>query len=167
MSALNDLVLPIPVLKTLGDEIAGRIAGQKAEAKAAFTELGASRVDATLPDGTKVASVTLSGEGSKSASVTNPGALLAWVETEYPGEVEVKVRDSFLKKILDAAAAEGRPVDAATGEVIPGITVKDTTPFLSVRFKDGGRAAIVAAWRAGQLAGIDVVGPLAIPGDAA
>ena len=167
MSALGDLVLPIAVLKVLGDEIAGRIAAQKTQAQTAFTEWGASRVDATLPDGTKVASVTLSGEGGKSASVINPNALLAWVEDEYPGEVEVKIRDSFLKKLLDAAVAEGRAVDPATGEIIPGITVRDKNPYLSVRFKDGGRAAIVAAWRAGELDGIDVVTRPAIEGEAA
>ena len=159
---LKDLTLPLPVLKVLADEIAAQLAAAKEAAKAGFLDTGATQVAADLPDGTRVATVTLAGAAKKSASVTSPLALLDWVRDNHPGELAEVIRDSYLKKLLETAASEGRAVDPVTGELVPGITVSDANAYLSVRFKPGGREAVVDAWRAGQLADIDLVAPPAI-----
>ena len=159
---LKTVTLPAVVLKVLADEIAARLTAVKDAAKAGFAETGTNQAIPELPDGTPVATVSLAGGNSKGASVTSPAVLLAWVQENHPGEITHIIRDNYLKKLLDTAKAEGRPVDPATGEVVPGITVKDSTPYVSVRMKPGGKDAIIAAWRAGQLADIDLVAPLAI-----
>jgi hypothetical protein len=161
---LKNATLHITVLKVLADEITARLTAVKEEAKAAFLDCGATGAAPELPDGTKVATVTLAGADKRSASVTSPNLLLAWVAENHPGEIVKAVRDSYLQKLLDTAKAEGRAIDPATGELVPGITVSDASPYLSVRFKPGGREAVVAAWRAGQLADIDLVAPAAIAG---
>lgn len=165
--SLRETTLTIAVLKVLADEIAARLTAVKEDAKGTFIDLGATAAVPELPDGTKVATVTLAGAGKRSASVTSPNMLLAWVAENHPDEIVKAIRDSYLQKLLDTAKAEGRPVDPTTGEVVPGITVSDSNPYLSVRFKPGGKDAIIAAWRAGRLADIDLVAPLAIEDHAA
>jgi hypothetical protein len=162
VNGLKDATLHIAVLKVLADEIAGRLASVKEDAKGAFVDVGATQAVPELPGGTKVATVSLAGAGKRSASVTNPLALLDWVIENHPGEIVEAIRDSYLAKLLDTAKTEGRAIDPATGEVVPGITVSDANPYLSVRFKPGGKEAIVAAWRAGQLTDIDLVAPAAL-----
>lgn len=159
---LRAAALKPAVLKVLGDAIAEAIATAKQAVRDGFNETGASQTVAALPDGTKVATVSLAGEGKKSASVTSPRALLAWVLAHHPGETETIIRDSYLKKLLETAKAEGRAIDPATGELVPGITVGDASPYVSVRFKTGGREAIIAAWQRGELTDIDLVAPPAI-----
>jgi hypothetical protein len=160
---LKNITLQACVLKVLSDEITGRIQVLKDAAEAGFNATGTSQSVPELPDGTKVATASLSG-GGPSASVADENALLAWVEANHPGELVTSVRPSYKEKLLAAAKEAGRPVDPATGEVVPGITVSKSTPFISLRFKRGGKDAIVAAYRAGQLADIDLVTPPALEG---
>ena len=166
---LKDITLPAVVLKVLADEIGNRLTAVKDAAKEGFAETGTTQAVPELPDGTKVATVSLAGGSTKSASVSEPNTLLEWVLQHHPGETETVIRDSYLKKLLDTAKAEGRAIDPLTGELVPGITVRDSVPYVSVRMKPGGKDAIIAAWRAGQLTGIDLVAPEAIegPGEAA
>jgi hypothetical protein len=159
---LNDATLRVAILKVLADEVAGRLTAEKSGAHAGFTGTGATQAVPQLPDGTRVATVSLAGAGKKTASVTGPNALLAWVLENHPGETETVVRDSYLKKLLDTAKSKGRAIDPATGQVVPGITVSDGSEYLSVRFKPGGREAIVAAWLRGDLADIELVAVPAI-----
>src|SRR5215831_17935380 len=98
---LKNSALQIAVLKVLADEIAARLAAVKEEAKAAFVDCGATGAAPELPDGTKVATVTLAGAGKRSASVTNPGLLLAWAAENHPGEIVHAIRDSYLQKLLE------------------------------------------------------------------
>lgn len=156
--------LQAAVLKTLADEIETRLILVKEATKDAFTETGATQTLATLPDGTKVATVSLAGGGSKTANVTNEREFTDWVRENYPEEIVEVVRDNAKKKLLDRAKALGAPVDEATGEVIPGVTVGDSRPFVSVRFKAGGKDAVVRAWQEGALKDIEVLAPRAIEG---
>ena len=158
---LRNAALRAAVLKALADEIAASQLVAKADAKYGFEETGANQAPAVLPDGTKVATVSLAG-GGQSATVTDEGAFLAWVMKAHPGEAQIVVRPSYRKKLLDAAKASGHPVDPATGEVIPGITFADSTPYVSVRFVTGGADAVADAWQAGDLRDIEVVRPRAI-----
>lgn len=164
---LADYALRAAVLKTLADEVDNRLAEAKEAAKAAFAEAGATQAVPQLPDGTKVATASLAGGDSRSASVTDENALLAWVAANHPGEIVTAIRDTYKKKLLDAAKAAGKPIDPVTGEVVPGITVGKSTPYVSLRFRPGGKDAIATAWRAGELAGIELVAPAAVERGAA
>lgn len=162
--SLRNLTLQAAVLKVLGDEIAARIAIVKAAAQEAFLDAESTQAPAILPDGTKVATVSLSGGGGKSATIDDADAFLAWVLAAHPGETETVVRDGYRRKVLDAAKKAGRAVDPVTGEAIPGIGISDSKSYVSVRFSAGGADAVADAWQAGELAAIDVVRPRAVEG---
>jgi hypothetical protein len=150
---LRESSLQAVVLKVLADEVTTRLTITKMAAEQAFGDAGATQAVAQLPDGTKVATVSLAGGDGVSASVTDEGAFLAWVIANHPGETQVVVRDASKKKFLDAAK---------TGEKIPGITAKDSKPYVSIRFKPGGADAVADAWLAGDLTAIDLVRPRAV-----
>jgi hypothetical protein len=159
---LSASALQAAVLKVLLDEISSHMEAVKARAGAAFKASGASQTVPELPDGTKVATVSYSGGGGNSAYISSEDALLAWVLANHPDEVEMVIRDGYKKKLTDAAKKTGTPIDPATGEIVPGITVKASRPFVSIRFKPGGKEAVAAAWRAGELGGVDIIAPAEI-----
>jgi hypothetical protein len=159
---LRELTLQAVALKVVIDEAAARLAITKLATQKAFEDSGSTQAPAVLPDGTKVATVSLAGGDGKTASVTNESAFLAWMIANHPEETEVVVRDNAKKKILDAAKKAGRALDPETGEVIPGITFRDSQPYVSVRFRPGGADAVADAWLAGDLAAIDLVRPRAV-----
>ena len=150
------------VLKALLDEISARLDVVKRQTEEAFTETGATQAVPELPDGTKLATVSLAGGGGTSAYVDSDNELLAWVLKEHPDQVELVIRDGYRKALLDTAKKEGQPIDPSTGETVPGIAVKPSKPYVSIRFKPGGKEAVAAAWRAGELAGVDIVAPAQI-----
>lgn len=90
------------------------------------------RVRVTDDDGTNLGAVSVSA-GRAKAKVYDERAFLAWVAERHPGEVVQVVRESFAKRLLDAATIAGDPVDPATGEVIPGVEVAVGDPYLTVR----------------------------------
>jgi hypothetical protein len=165
--SVREQALTAAVLKVLADEIAAQLQVAKNATEHGFRETETTQAVPQLADGTKVATVTWAGGDGKTASVTNPDALLGWVQENHPSETEVIVRDSYRKKLLDTAKKEGRAIDPLTGELVPGITVGESKPYVSIRFRPGGQDAIVAAWRSGELARIEVVAPLAIEDGAA
>lgn len=159
---VSEPALQAAVLKVLLDEISARMTAVKAQAEAAFKAAEATQAVPQLPDGTKIATVTYTGGGGFSAYVASENELMAWVLKEHPGEVELVIRDGYRKTLLDAAKKAGQPVDPATGETVPGIAVKPSTPYVSIRFKAGAKEAVAAAWRDGQLPGVDIVAPPSI-----
>lgn len=150
------------VLKVLLDEISGRLDVVKRQAEHAFTETGATQAVPELPDGTKIATVSLTGGGGQSAYVDSENDLMAWVLAEHPDQVELVIRDSYKKALLDHAKKAGQAIDPATGEKVPGIAVKPSKAYVSIRFKTGAKEAVAAAWRDGQLPGVEIVAPAAI-----
>jgi len=164
---VSETALEAVVLKALLDQVSGRVKAAKAQAEAAFKETGTTGAIPQLPDGTKIATVTYAGGDSKSARVTDENAFLAWVLAEHPEQMELVIRPSYQKGLLDAAEKAGQPIDPSTGETVPGIAVKDSTPYVSIRFKPGAREAVAAAWRDGELAGVEIVAPVPIEGEVA
>jgi len=156
MTGIGDAALNAAVLKTLADEVETALTAAKQSVMGGLAGSGTDRAVAVLPDGTKVASLPLAG-GETKARVADPGALLAWMEANRPGEIVKTVRPDTVKAILAAANKEGRAVDTATGQVIPGIEFAPTTPYVSVTFSrgrspgEGGRDVIKRAWQAGEL----------------
>jgi hypothetical protein len=164
---LREWSLQAVVLKVLADEITTRLMLVKQAARDAFDETGATQAVPELPDGTRVAAVTLAGGGGKTASVTNEAVFLAWMAEHHPEELVTVVRDNAKRKILDGCKAAGAAVDPGTGELIPGVTVSESRPYVSIRLKPGGKDAVVAAWQAGELSAIELVAPPAIEAGAA
>lgn len=165
MTNLKDITLRAAVYKVIVDEATARLGEAKDEAEAAFKATGTTQA---VPDlgATKIATASLAG-GGKSASVTDERAFLTWMQEHHPDEIVVAVRESARKRILDGSKAAGRPVDDTTGEIPAGVSVGNSTPYVSLRFKPGGVDAIIAAWRRGDLAGVDLVAPEAIESGAA
>lgn len=153
-------------LKTLADDVGEALTASKTALKDGMAAVGADRVTARLPDGTKVASLPLAG-GESRARVTGAAAFLAWVTANRPDMLDTVVRPAYVKAVLDQANTAGAAVDTGSGEVIPGVTFEPTTQYVAVSFAkgtqpgDGGREAIRAAWRTGEL---DVRDLLAIEG---
>src|ERR1700761_4369440 len=101
--------LQAAILKTLLEAITERLEIAKAQAGAAFAETGTTQAVPELPDGTKVATVSLAGGGGTSAYVASADELMAWVLKEHPDQVELVIRDSYKKALLDAAKKAGQP----------------------------------------------------------
>ncbi|MGW1997215.1 hypothetical protein [Embleya sp. NPDC001921] len=159
---INDLAQREAVLKALHDAIGDELKAVKAETQTALdtTNKGVQQVAATLPDGTKVGTVSLT-DPKPEARVTDPAAFLEWVRENYKTEIErrmvTEVRAAFITKILAEITAADTPqiVDSETGEIhkVPGVEIKATRSRThSVRLSAEGRAAIGAAWQAGELA---------------
>lgn len=157
-----DTALRTAVLKTLADDIGGAITADKESLRESMTATGSEKTGARLPDGTKVASLSLAG-GELAPRITDPAAFRAWVERCHPGELETVIRDSFMQAVLSDAKKAGRALDRASGEVIPGVTFEPTTPYIRVTFTKGdldGRELIRRAWRDGV---IELPAMLALP----
>ena len=149
--SIPDLCQERAVLKVIADEVERRRGAVNEKLGAAFAETGTTQAPATLPDGTKVGTVSYAGVGGKAAVVVDENAFLAWVLENYPDEVVTRVREDSKKKWLDGAKAAGKPIDTRTGEVIPGVEIVDSQPYVALRFARGGAEAIIAAWLAGRL----------------
>jgi hypothetical protein len=167
MTNVSEVAMQAAVLKALLDEISARVKDAKAQAEEAFLETGTTGAVPALPDGTKIASVTYAGGDSRSARIVDENAFEAWVLAQHPEQMELVIRDTYKKGLLDAAEKAGQAIDPTTGETVPGIAVKNSTPYVSIRFKPGAKEAVAAAWRAGELAGVEIVAPAQIQADAA
>ncbi len=160
------------VLKALLDAIDAEYKAKRAQVQElldiAREETGATRIDATLPDGTVVAKIGAS-DPKPEAKVTNADEFRMWVQGAYPDEVERRfepakwtttVRPAFAEKLLAQMTAAGVVFDPETGEAVPGVEIRATRSRThSVRFERSGREDIAAAYRAGRL----VIPGLALP----
>lgn len=176
MSNLVELAREEATLKALVDVVTERLKTVRAETQAALNtaekENGTRQVAAKLPDGTAVATISLT-DPSPEAKVTDSDAFQAWVMAEFPGEIErrfvAEVRPAFLDKVLSEMTAAGvaRLVNKETGELhdVPGVEVKATrSRNHSLRFKPGGKENVAKAWASGELPIPGVVAPAAIEG---
>jgi hypothetical protein len=174
MTNLLELAREEATLKALADVVTDRLKAVRAETQAALDDAeqqtGTRQVAAKLPDGTAVATLSLT-DPKPEAKITDAEAFKAWVMAEFPGEVErrfvAEVRAAFVDKVLGEMTAAGvaRLVNKETGELhdVPGVEVKATrSRNHSLRFKPAGRDAIAEAWQAGTLAVPGVTGPAAV-----
>lgn len=161
---MPDLALREVALKTLADAINDELKEVKAQMQQQLESTGASRVDAKLPDGTKVATISRPSP-SMEARVVDEEAFRQWVvqnvKSETTSRVVTEVRAAYQKALLAEMTAAGAPVWAnrVTGEIhtVPGVQIlpKRSTTH-SVRPTTGGREAIAEAWRSGALAHLDL-----------
>lgn len=161
---MQQLALEEAALKSLVDAIADRLKEVKTQMQEQLETTGASRVEATLPDGTKVATISRT-TPKPTAQVTDPELFLKWVREHSPQNVTTRlvteVRPAYTTGLLAEMTAAGATevADWETGVVedVPGVEIKATRGRThSVRPVDGGREAIAQAWRDGQLAHLDL-----------
>jgi len=113
---------------------------------------------ATLPDGVRLGKITKT-RGRVTPTVTDEAALLRWVQTNYPSEIQPTVRPAFLARIFDSLKTHGAPVDVRTGEVIPGIEARHGDPYVSFRSEPGYQEIVAKRWH-------ELVGPRLLDGEA-
>ena len=164
MTNLPDLALEEAALKTLADAVLDRLKEVKAEMQEALETTGASHVDAKLPDGTKVATLSRS-DPKPTAVVVDEKAFLAWVRANSPHNVTsrlvTEVRPAYQAALLAEMTAAGvtEIADRETGVVdeVPGVEIRATrtTTHRCLPTKDG-RDAIAKAWRNGELAHLSI-----------
>jgi len=168
---MQQLALEEAALKSLVDAIGDRLKAVKAEMQEVLDTTGASRVEANLPDGTKVATISRT-DPKPTATVTDPDKFLAWVREHSPANITsrlvTEVRPAYTAALLAEMTAAGVAAwaDKETGEVfdVPGVEIKATRGRgHSVRPVDGGREAIAAAWRSGALSHLSL--PQIAPGE--
>lgn len=144
MSRINVLTLRLAVLQALTDRIKQVNDETRIELLGQFATFGAEKAGATLPDGTRVASVTVNGVDKRAkAKVVDPSAFLRWVKENRPDEVQETVRDSYRRSVLTEVES--------TCEEVPGVELSDPAPFLKCTPAKGGKDAIAEAWRTGAL----------------
>ena len=113
------------VLRWLTDEVKEHIAGTRNVLEPRM-EPG-ERIRAELPDGTVIGHVTI-GNPSETPTVTDERALLAWVKANKPTEIVESVNPAYVEVLKRQAKAHGHAFDHDTGEVIPGIGLKESAP---------------------------------------
>jgi hypothetical protein len=168
------------VLKALLDQVDKAYKDARKDVQAMLDEqqrtTGGTKFDATLPDGTKVGDVRLSG-GETAAKITDEQAFVEWAHKTFPSEAITKlvrpvparlvkgVQPRFVTLLLEQMTAAGvaQVHDAETGELfdVPGVEIKPSRARThSVNFtretkvKRAGRELVADAWRAGILAPI-------------
>lgn len=162
--SLKDAAAAEAYLKTLLDVVTAAYKTQRSKVQelldASSRESGTDRVAVNLPDGTKVATVSLT-KGSAEASVVDEQAFRAWVMEHYDSEIErrfvAEVRGAFRTKMLAQMTAAGSAewADPETGVIheVPGVAIRPARARgHSVRMTQTGPSDVMHAWRTGQLA---------------
>lgn len=119
---------------------------------------------AVLPNGEEIGSVTLA-SGRKTARIADQAALEEWARRTHPEAFETvtitRLSPQFVERLLSAAKKLGTPVDAETGEEVPGIVVEQGDPYPQVRLNPDAAEIVAAAWKDGEMA--DLVARLLRP----
>lgn len=148
---MKEANLRLAVLTALRDAIDKEVEFLRQDATAAIKQanesLGVKSLEVSLPGGKVVAALSLAAP-DPSPSVHDEQAFAEWVSAGYPTEVVPTVRPAFKKSLLGRLEVAGDgAVDPETGEVVPGVGVRERAPYVTLRFKPGGRDDIAVAWR--------------------
>jgi len=113
------------------------------------------RKAARLASGVKVGTVTYS-QGKTTASVMDETVLTEWVRENHPDEIVPIVRGSFRAFLLDQVKEHGGIV-TPDGELIevPGVQVRQGSPYLSVRPDPAALPDLVEVIRANQILALE------------
>lgn len=165
---LKDAGLDVAALTALHEAIGDALKGAKAATqdglKASKKESGTKQITVDLPgSGKTVATITLVSP-DPAAVITDEEAFLAWAIENCPSEIErryvgvvTEVRPAFLKALLKEMTSAGAAkwCDKATGVIhdVPGVELQGRAQYQRLTFTKTGRDDLIAAWRAGQLAG--------------
>ena len=168
--SLKDDALREAVVKLLSELVGGELKAVRGDVQAgldaAAKETGTRQIAVTLPDGTKVATISLTAP-SPEATVVDEPAFFAWAREQYPDARDTRIvkdikpwkRAELLGQMTAPGVPQVQVVDQDTGEItathtVPGVEIKATRARShSVRYAKDGRDAILAALRGGQLVG--------------
>lgn len=109
--------------------LSSEVAAAKTDVRSAIEprlEAG-ERIRAELPDGTVIGAVAI-GKAAETPVVTDERALLAWVKANRPTEVVESVNSAYVEVLKRQAKAHGYAYANETGEVIPGIGLRESSP---------------------------------------
>lgn len=164
MTTAHEHAAHLAILKLLADKLSD--AKTTAAGQVRDSWYPGDRNTAVLPDGTPIGTVTLA-KGRTSARLADEDAYTTWVTKTHPDQIETitttRVRADFTDRILSAARQRGEPVDAETGEIVPGITITEGDPYPTVRLDDQAHHNTATAWRDGTLHAL-LAGLIAIEG---
>lgn len=153
---LRELAFQLSAITLIADAAKEAKDRLRREFAAALEEVGADAAKAVL-EGEEIAKVSLV-QPKTSAEVLNERAFTDWVKSNWEYEIVESVRESFRKHILDSVqSVDGKALYPRTGEVLDFISFNSRDPYISTRFKDGGREALLGAFRAGSLSPAEVM----------
>jgi len=147
---LRELAFQLSAITLIVD--AAKVAKERLrrEFASALEEVGADAAKAML-EGEEIAKVSLI-HPKTSAQVLNESAFISWVKENWEYEIVESVRDSFRKHILDSVEnVDGKAIYPGTGEVLDFINFNSRDAYIATRCKDGGREALIEAFRAGSV----------------
>lgn len=172
---LKTLALEEAVLNVLEKRVADALKAQRTKVQKALEEADTERQAVRLPDGEKVAAISLVDPDPK-ADVDDEDAFVEWVAKHHPDEVVsrniivTEVRPAFRKTLLDAMnKRKAAEVVTEGGEIVevPGIKLREGTRTHSIRFEggDAGRDLVAQAWAAGEYRHLAGLAELTTGGD--
>jgi hypothetical protein len=148
-----ELARTVAALKAVGEILSGQQTAERAALLDALSEAGIKQQEVTLPDGSKLASISVAA-GRTTARVADQEAFLEWVFENHPTQIETlkttRVRPAYERSVLESAKKAGEPIDS-TGEVVPGIEVGDGEPYLVTKLADGAHQRVLSAIQAGSI----------------
>ena len=153
---LRELAFQLSAITLIADAAKEAKDRLRREFAAALDEVGADAAKAVL-EGEEIARVSLI-HPKTSVEVLNEKAFTDWVKSNWEYEIIETVRESFRKHILDSVQnVDGKAIYPRTGELLDFISFSSRDPYISTRFKDGGRQALLEAFRAGSLSPTEVM----------
>ncbi len=148
-----ELARTVAALKAVGEILGSQQSTEKDALLRALKDAGIKQQEVTLPDGSKLASISVAA-GRTTARITDSAAFLEWVFNHHPSEIETlkttRVRPAYERSVLEAAKKAGEPVDA-TGEIVPGVEVGEGDAYLVTKLADGAHQRVLSAIHAGQI----------------
>jgi hypothetical protein len=155
MTNPREAAVRVAALKALDDKVHAAYNQARADALAALSP--GDRLHAALPDGADIGTVSVV-PAKTAAAVADPAALLAWVQTNAPTEVEAvyRVRESYIGALLARCEnVDGAAMHAKTGELLPGVRFETGDAYARVSQTAEQLAAFAKAWRADEIRAID------------
>lgn len=184
---MRDAALGFALRKTIADRVSAEVKGERLDLQdrllKRMRDEGVKQTMVSLPDGTPVATLTVS-QPRPVVEAVDPEGLLEWARENQPEWVETvehEAVEAWTEYRLTPEALAGKGLTQAAGgtlvtsdgEQVPGL--RRTTPApksFAVKYADGGADALVEAWLGGELAAVDAgatlptLGELESPEDA-
>ncbi|OIN80193.1 hypothetical protein [Mycobacterium malmoense] len=93
-------------------------------------------------------------DGKSVLAVVDTGKFVDYIASHHPGELIVTVNSAFQHALLAKLKVVDGIVIDANGEPVPGVAVRESAPYVSVRKSDEARAVVEQLLSGGRL-GID------------
>ena len=151
MANLKDLAIELATTNLVSDLVAEHKDKLREQMANAFNELGSDSVKVAIDDD-KLGKVSLV-EPKAKVYVSDDTLLFAWVLSNRPDEIVQEIRESFKKWLLDNVeiSDDETCVLTTTGEIVPGLRARKSSPYVSTRFEKDGRERLIEAIKSGKV----------------